>query len=197
MSTSLDADRGTVVNHARTEELAKAFEEEAGPIDLRRYAIEDWVNLAVFWVIVTLVFLQFFTRYALNNSLAWTEEVAVSALAVLVFLGAAMCTRTSRHIHVDVLYHYVPRPVAYWMSRAVDVIQVLFFGYMLWLMWRYVGLVSDERLISVRISRAWFLYPILAAFGLMLLRSIQVLIANWRRGYSTLDRPEAFDTVGD
>ena len=90
------------------EELAHAFEEEAAPVDLSHHGWEDWITLALFWFMVVCVFLQFFTRYALNNSLAWTEEIAVNALIVVVFLGASMCVRHSRHIHVDVLYHYLP-----------------------------------------------------------------------------------------
>jgi TRAP-type C4-dicarboxylate transport system permease small subunit len=30
-------------------------------------------------------------------------------------------------------------------------------------------------------------------FVLMCFRSVQVAVANWRRGYSVLERPEAFD----
>jgi len=37
-----------------------------------------------------LVFLQFFTRYVLNDSFAWTEELAVYCLMPVVFIG--MCT---------------------------------------------------------------------------------------------------------
>ncbi len=91
------------------EEVAQAFEEDAAPpADLSRYAFEDWLTLAVFWAMAVSVFLQFFTRYALNDSLSWTEEVATNCLMVVVFAGSVMCVRTSRHIHVDVLYRYVP-----------------------------------------------------------------------------------------
>ena len=122
------------------EELAHAFEEEAAPVDLSRYAVEDWVTLAVFWGMSLCVFLQFFTRYVLNNSLAWTEEIAINCLVVVVFLGSVMCTRMTRHIHVDVLYHYLPAgvgrdPGARRRSRS----RIGFFAYMSWLLWRYVG----------------------------------------------------------
>ncbi|RRH85641.1 TRAP transporter small permease subunit, partial [Mesorhizobium tamadayense] len=73
------------------EEIAHAFEEVPAHVDLSHHGIEDWITLAVFWGMVACVFLQFFTRYALNNSLAWTEEIAINALVVVVFLGAAMC----------------------------------------------------------------------------------------------------------
>ena len=37
---------------------------------------EDWVAFVIFWSLAFIVFLQFFTRYVLNDSLAWTEEIA-------------------------------------------------------------------------------------------------------------------------
>lgn len=178
------------------EELAHAFEEEAAPVDLSHHGWEDWLTLALFWVMVVCVFLQFFTRYALNNSLAWTEEIAINTLVVVVFVGAAMCVRTSRHIHVDVLYHYLPEAAGNYLSKAVDVIRVVFFAYASWLMWRYVSIVAHERMTTVNLPRNWFFYLIFAGFVLMFLRSIQVLVQNWRRGYSVLQHPEKFDGPG-
>ena len=185
-------------HHAQVtaEELAQAFEEEAAPVDLSHHGWEDWLTLALFWVLVACVFLQFFTRYALNNSLAWTGEIAINVLVVVVFMGAAMCVRTSRHIHVDVLYHYLPPAVGKYLSRAVDIIRVGFFAYASWLMWRYVSIVSDERMTTVKLPRHWFFYLVFAAFVLMLLRSLQVLAQNYRRGYSVLEYPEKFDSPG-
>lgn len=185
-------------HHAQVtaEELTQAFEEEAAPVDLSHHGWEDWLTLALFWVLVACVFLQFFTRYALNNSLAWTEEIAINVLVVVVFMGAAMCVRTSRHIHVDVLYHYLPPVAGKCLSRAVDIIRVGFFFYASWLMWRYVSIVADERMATVKLPRHWFFYLVFAAFVLMLLRSLQVLVQNYRRGYSVLEHPEKFDTPG-
>jgi TRAP-type C4-dicarboxylate transport system permease small subunit len=178
------------------EELAQAFEEEAPPIDLSHHGWEDWLTLALFWLMVVCVFLQFFTRYALNNSLAWTEEIAINTLVVVVFLGAVMCVRTSRHIQVDVLFHYLPAGVGRYLSRAVDLIRVAFFAYASWLMWRYVAIVADERMTTVNLPRSWFFYLVFVAFVLMFLRSVQVLVENHRRGYSVLEHPEKFDTPG-
>ena len=178
------------------EELARAFEEEAEPVDLSHHGWEDWLTLALFWVLVGSVFLQFFTRYVLNDSLAWTEEIATNVLVVVVFMGAAMCVRTSRHIHVDVLYHYLPPLAGKYLSLAVDLIRAGFFAYASWLMWRYVSIVADERMTTVNLPRRWFFYLVFAAFVLMFLRSLQVMAQNYRRGYSVLEHPEKFDTLG-
>ena len=33
---------------------------------------EDWIAIILFWTLAFIVFLQFFTRYILNDSLSWT-----------------------------------------------------------------------------------------------------------------------------
>lgn len=187
-------------DHPRSsiQEMAHAFEEEATPpADLSGYTIEDWLTLGVFWAMGTCVFLQFFTRYALNNSLSWTEEVAINLLMVVVFLGSVMCVRTSRHIHVDVLYRLIPAGPARILALLVDILVILFFAYISYLLWRFVGLVADQRMISIDVPRSVLFYTILAAFFLMLLRSIQVFVADIKRGYSVLERPGAFDGLGE
>ncbi len=178
------------------EELAQAFEEDHGPPDLSHFSVEDWVGLLVFWGMALCVFLQFFTRYVLNNSLAWTEEIAINCLVVVVFVGAVMCVRLSRHIQVDVLYHYMPAGLARGLSTFVDVVRIGFFAYACKLLWRYVNIVSRERMVTIDLPRSIVFYAVFAAFVLMLLRAIQVAWRNWRRGYSVLEKPEAFDGTG-
>lgn len=173
-------------------ELAETFDQEA-PVDLSLYAPEDWITLLVFWAMAGLVFTQFFTRYVLNDSFAWTEELASYSLVVVVFLGAAMCVRLSRHIQVDLLYRFLPAPVGRGLATIVDIVRILFFAYAVWLLWRYVGLVGEEPMVMVDAPKSILYYAVFAGFVLMLGRSIQVAIADFRRGYSALERPEAFD----
>ena len=120
------------------EEIAQVFDEEPPPADLSIYAVEDWVTMAVFWGMGLCVFLQFFTRYALNDSLAWTEEIAINCLVVVVFLGSVMCTRMTRHIHVDMLYRYLPAHVGRVLALAVSLISIGFFAYMFYLLRSHV-----------------------------------------------------------
>lgn len=179
------------------EELAHTFEEAGPPADLSHYAFEDWVTLAVFWMMTLCVFVQFFTRYVLNNSYAWTEEIAINCLIAVVFLGSVMCVRVSRHIQVDVLYHYLSPGVARALAVFVDIVRIGFFAYGCWLMWRYVSIVAHERMVTIDLPRNIIFYTVMAGFVLMLGRSIQVFIANQRRGYSVLERPEEFQKVED
>src|SRR5512138_3192419 len=95
--------------------------------DLSDYRFEDWVTLAFFWAMAIIVFLQFFTRYALNDSLAWTEEIARYLLMCVGFLGGGLAVRRYSHIHVEFLYVYMPTSAARILSPTVDVIRIVFF----------------------------------------------------------------------
>ena len=175
------------------DELAKTFDEQPHEADLSGYAPEDWITLAVFWLMALSVFLQFFTRYVLNNSYAWTEEIATYCLVVIVFWGAAMCVRLSRHIQVDFLFRYLPDGVARALSTAIDVIRVAFFAYAIKLVWRFISIVADEPMTTIQYPKALFYYVVFVGFVLMFLRACQVAWENWRRGFSILERPSAFD----
>jgi TRAP-type C4-dicarboxylate transport system permease small subunit len=171
------------------DELAHAFEEEAEPVDFSAHAVEDWVTLAAFWGMAFCVFLQFFTRYVLNDSLAWTEEIAINCLIVTVFLGSAMCVRMSRHIRVDFIYRYLPRTVGRYLALAVDLVTIVFFAYASWLLWRYVAIVGRERMVTIDLPRGIVFYAVLAAFVLMFLRAVQVFVRDWRSDGPRLDEP--------
>lgn len=179
------------------EEMAHAFEGEgAGDVDLSVYAVEDWVTLAVFWGMALCVFLQFFTRYALNNSLAWTEEIAANCLVVIVFLGSVMAVRMVRHIAVDLLYQFLPRSARRPLKLAVDVISTTFYFYMTWLMWRYVGIVGNERMVTVDLPRGIVFYTVLASFALMALRSLQNLVKDLRNPVTVREAAEDIGPTG-
>lgn len=176
------------------DEIAHTFEEgEPVTADLSPYAPEDWLALAIFWVMAVCVFLQFFTRYALNDSYAWTEEIATYCLIAVVFIGSAMCVRLSRHIQVDLLFRYLPHRPARALSTAIDALRIAFFAYAIRLVWVFIEVIGDERMTTVKFEKKWVYYLVLLGFVLMLLRSIQVAVQNWRRGYSILERPGAFD----
>jgi TRAP-type C4-dicarboxylate transport system permease small subunit len=176
------------------DEIAHTFEEEAVPkVDLGVYAFEDWVALVIFWVMALAVFLQFFTRYVLNDSYAWTEEIATYCLIGVVFIGSSMCVRLSRHIQVDLIYRYLPHVVARALSTAIDLIRIAFFGYAIKLVWVYIQIIGDESMTTINLPKDYVYYAVLAGFVLMFVRSVQVAIQHSRQGYSILERPGAYD----
>jgi TRAP-type C4-dicarboxylate transport system permease small subunit len=104
-----------------------------------------------------------------------------------------MCVRLNRHIQVDFLYRYMPPGVARALSTAIDLIRTAFFLYGAILIWRYIGIISGEEMTTIRVPKNLFYGCVFLGFLLMFLRSVQVSVANWRQGYSVLERPEAYD----
>lgn len=161
------------------DQMAQAFEEDlANEADLSVYAVEDWFTFVIFWAMAACVFLQFFTRYVLNNSFAWTEEIAANGLVMVVFLGSVMCMRLMRHIQVDIIFRFLPPRVSRALAIAVDVIVMVFLAYMCWVLWRYVGIVGRERMVTVNLPRGFVFYTVLLAFVLMLGRALQNFIRD-------------------
>lgn len=181
------------------EELAHSFEEaDHVEVSLSGFTAEDWITLAIFWIMVALVFLQFFTRYALNDSYAWTEELATYCLIGVVFVGASMCTRKDRHIQVDILYRFMPAAVCRVMSTLVDLLRVGFLGYVTLLVWKYTEIVGDEPMTTLITWPKNAVYWLaLAGFAIMTIRAAQIAWKNWQQGYSILEKPEAYDGTGD
>jgi TRAP-type C4-dicarboxylate transport system permease small subunit len=186
-------------HHALSAEaLAHSFEETDAPApDLADAGVEEWLALALFWIMGALVFTQFFTRYALNDSYAWTEELATNCLIAVVFIGAAACVRKDRHIQVDILYRFLPAGAARLLSTLVDLVRVGVLGVIVWLGWQYIGLVGDEPMTTINWPKSIVYWLALLGLALMLVRAVAVAVRNWRQGYSVLERPDAYDGTGD
>lgn len=150
--------------------------------------IENYLSLAVFWLLTLTVFVQFFTRYVLNDSLAWTEEVARYLLICLTFLGAAVAVRRNSHIHVEFLYRYLPRGAARPLSTAVDLIRIAFFAVCTIIAFKLVGIMHHQQMASVDWPMSWMYAVVFLGFALMTLRGLQVAWRHWRQGWSDLDR---------
>ena len=87
----------------------------------------------VFWALAVVVFLQFFTRYVLNSSLGWTEEIARYLLIAVTFLGSAMAVRKRSHIAVEFFYRYFGPTGRHRLALAVDACRLFFYAAAAWL----------------------------------------------------------------
>lgn len=166
------------------------FHATDAPIDLSEYLFEDWASLVFFWLLGACVFYQFFTRYALNDSAAWTEEIARYLLIATTFVAIAASVRRTRHIHVDFLYRLVSPKVGRTLSTIVDLVRIGFFGIAVVLTVQMMQRMGDLQMTIVDLPMN-IIYGI-CAFGFLCatVRSVQVAIENWKRGFSVLERPE-------
>ena len=154
-------------------------------------APEAWVALAFFWILGLVVLYQFVTRYVLNDSAAWTEEIARYLLIATVFTGATIGVIKNNHIQVDFFYRYMPARMARTLATAVDLARVAFFAAATVLtVMMMLKLGSNSRMTMVDLPMNWVYGVCLLGFAAMALRSLLVMRIHLRRGYSALERPE-------
>lgn len=160
------------------------------PVDLSHHRFEDWIAFGFYWVLAATVFYQFFTRYALNDSASWTEEIARYLLICTVFVGAAMSVRRNTHIHVDIFYRYLPAKLTRFLSTLVDLLRVLFFGYAAYLTYALMGKIGKQQMSIIDWPIGLIYAVVLFGFVLMLFRAVTTAAKHWRQGFSVLERPE-------
>ncbi len=160
-------------------------------VDLSHTIAEAWVALGFFWLLGLTVFYQFFTRYVMNDSAAWTEEIARYLLIATVFVGATIGVSKNNHIQVDFFFRFMPKRVGHTLALLVDIIRIAFFGAAV----VYTGLMM-ERMGSLKMTIVDLpmniVYGICAlGFAAMCFRSVMVMRIHVKRGYTVLTHPES------
>ena len=168
------------------------FHAEDEAVDLSGTIAEGWISLAIFWILGLTVFYQFVTRYVMNDSAAWTEEVARYELIAVVFVGAAIGVAKNNQIQVDFFYRHMPAVMGRWMSRTVDVLRIAFCAAAVVMTINMMLKIGNNTRMTIVDAPMNIVYGLcLFGFAAMTWRSVQVARIHWRRGYSVLERPES------
>lgn len=136
--------------------------------------------LVIFAALLVIVALQFFTRYVLNDSLGWTEEIARYFLIMLGFVGAIICVRKDSHIRLEFLYHYLP---IFWIKPlllAVVLTGVGFWGYAGWLGIE-LALRTNANMASVNVPKSYVYYVVAGSCFVMAACALRNFMAKRRQ----------------
>jgi TRAP-type C4-dicarboxylate transport system permease small subunit len=158
------------------------------PVDM---AIEDWLSFALFWALAGIVFLQFFSRYVLNDSIAWTEEIARYVLMALAFAGSAMAARRGTHIAVEFLPNMLPAGARRWLHLAAAGVAVAFYAMSVWLCWQVAEAMQFQPMVVIDWPLSWVYWAILAGLVLTTVRAAQAAIRRFRAGEPDVPDPTA------
>ena len=151
---------------------------------------EDWIAFVLFWALAFIVFLQFFTRYILNDSLAWTEEIARYGLMSLAFIGGAVVTRKKAHIAVELVSNLMgPGPMKSALLALVDFITLGFMALLAYFSVTIVERMHNQRMTVFDLPMSYVYGMVTLGLALCCLRSVQVALRHWRQGWSVLERP--------
>jgi len=164
-------------NGGRDNDAPAAIQLEDQPVSVADIGWIDAPGILVFWVLAVVVFLQFFTRYVLNDSLAWTEEVARYLLILVTFLGSVSVVRRGTHIMLEFVQRAVPPLYGKVLAVIAELITFGFFGTLTW-----IGITltkkTRQQMISLPVPKAWIYSICVAALAVMTVYSARSL---WRK----------------
>lgn len=149
---------------------------------------EDWLAFLVFWSLAFIVFLQFFTRYVLNDSLAWTEEIARYGLMWITFVGGAIIVRKNSHIAVEVLLNFSPPAAQRALIAVIDLAKLGFLGLLAYFSVLIVERMQYQRMTVIELPMSVVYGGIALGCFLMLWRQAELTFRNARDGWRAAQR---------
>lgn len=163
-----------------------------------------WRNgerMAMLWLyafIAIVIVVEVLRRFVFDYSSIWGEEAARYAFIYLVWIGAAVGVRNRSHIRFTILIDMLPPRGAAAMS-IIGNVAIMCFAVIAFY-WSVEPLKTSLAFGSVteglRLPRAWFLIAVPLGFTLVLLRSIGVLVEDFR-AFSAGRRPPPGEKLFD
>jgi TRAP-type C4-dicarboxylate transport system permease small subunit len=167
---------------AKAQKSAPLIVAEEEEIEIEHHP-EDWLAFVVFWVLGFIVFLQFFTRYVLNDSLAWTEEIARYGLIWVTFIGAIMVTRRRTHIAVVLLPNLLPARAGRLLLAAVDIVMLAFLGLLAYFSILIVERMQMQRMTVIELPMTYVYGAVAFGCCFMFVRQLQRVWRDGRDGW--------------
>ncbi len=166
---------------------ATLFDLTDDDIDLGDVRWDDSLAFIAFWALAGVVFLQFFTRYVLNDSYAWTEEIARYLLIWVAFFGLFTVVRKETNIAVEIFYRWMPERMRRFLSTLVDVVSVVFYATATWYCIQ-LALRTRQSMTSIDWPKSVIYWGVAAGLAVCTLYAVIVAWRHWRTGSSPLIR---------
>lgn len=136
-----------------------------------------WLGVLGLIAVIAAVSWQVFGRYVLNNTPTWAESLALLLVLYVTMLGVAVGVRDSGHIGLESFLVLAPDWLRLKMEFLIHGLILLFGASMAWSCVSLADSVWDYRLPTLGISEGWKYVPASICGVLIVLFSIEHLIA--------------------
>jgi TRAP-type C4-dicarboxylate transport system permease small subunit len=149
-----------------------------GTFNDRTGRLACWIAAFLIAVMTGAVLVGVFFRYVLNDSLNWTEEIAVMSAIWVAFLVAPWAYRNGGHVAIEMIVNATPLTV-------VRIVRVIVNLLILWILYRffteavaYVGSGMRMRANSIDIPVAWFRAIVPVSMAMLFLVGVELIIRD-------------------
>ena len=146
-------------------------------------AVERWLKAFTATLLVAMVAVilaQVIFRYAVNMSLAWTEEVGRYLFVWICLFGAALGYRYNQHSGYESIVAKLPPHAARWVMTGVDGLVALFSLVLIFASRELIdaGMGQLTPATQLRIAYIYAAFPLSGLFTLLFV--VDALRARWR-----------------
>lgn len=149
-------------------------------VEVSDFGLADIPGLLALWALSMIVFVQFFTRYVLNDSLAWTEELARYVLVVVAFFGAISVSRKGTHIFLEFFYRYLSPVAGKWLSVSMETLTMVFWAFMSFQAYT-LALKTRTKMASMELPKNLLYYAVSISLAVMAAYSLWWLVHKIRQ----------------
>lgn len=136
-----------------------------------------WLGIAGMVALICAIAWQVFGRYVLNNTPTWAESLALLIVLNVTMLGMVVGVRDAGHIGLESFLVLAPESVRLKMEYLIHALVLLFGLALAWNCAALAASVWSYRLPTLSISEGWKYVPASVAGVLVVLFSIEHLIA--------------------
>ncbi len=91
-----------------------------------------------------------FFRYVMQDSLTWSEEVAMLCFSWLIFLAAALMVRENGHVRMELIEKVLPARSYGLLNQSIWILIALIGGYMAWTGFQFIQLTMGQSSPAIR-----------------------------------------------
>ena len=113
------------------------------------------VGVSVLSVIVLVVFFNAVSRYTLNYSFAWAEEIVQMAMPWLAMTGVFLAVRRRTMIRIDFFFDKIPANLQYLFAYFGYAVNVAVLGFLAWVSLDFVKIFGGDVALYVEVPVGW------------------------------------------
>jgi len=125
------------------------------------------------------VFIQVFNRFVLKTPLAWSEDLAMLLFQWMVFLGAALGVKRTRHFGIELVVKVLPAQVRHALELLVPLIIGIVAIIMVIQGITLLSFNTTRMYATMDLSYTWAYLPIPVSGVLILIYLIELEVRRW------------------
>lgn len=151
---------------------------------------ELYMAAVLFAAIGVLLALQVFSRYVLNHSFSWAEELATLLFVPMIYCGISSAVTKRKHVSVEIVQQFVPFKIRKALMILSQIIFLIFCIYIQFPLYKVIDDLGASVTDLLRIPKRYIYIWIPILLLLTGVRIIQDIIKLWNESEENLGYSE-------